>query len=199
VAFTIFTACSHGSSHSEHETTGAAKRRIVDLEVWTMNAKKRLFLRPHVRIAAFAMLAAAAAPASSAVTTVYKCFDRSLNVVYTDQPCRGEQLDIEAGRADPAALAELQREREALSRAVAQRIADNRRLPVANSDYAVGGFASPIDPEVYYPAGWGSYDPYAVERPRGRGPSAGRHDGRPGTTRGVPAVRPNGITNRTFR
>ena len=164
-----------------------------------MNAKKLLFLRPHLRIAAFAVLAAAGTPATSAVTTVYKCFDRSLNVVYTDQPCRGEQLDIEAGRADPAALAELQRERDALSRAAAQRIADNRRLPVANSDYAVGGFAPPIDPEVYYPAGSGSSGPYSAERARGRGPNAGRNDGRPGTTRSAPAVPPNGITNRTFR
>jgi len=164
-----------------------------------MNAKKPLFLRSHLRIAAVAVLAAAATPAIGAVTTVYKCFDRSLNVVYTDQPCRGEQLDIEAGRADPASLAELQREREALSRAMAQRMADSRRLPVANSDYAVGGFAPPMESEVYYPAGWGSYAPYSTERGRGRGPNAGRNDGRPGTTRSVPAVPPNGITNRTFR
>jgi len=167
-----------------------------------MNANKPLSLRAHVRIAVCALVAAAATPAMGAVTTVYKCFDRSLNVVYTDQPCRGEQLDIEAGRADPAALAELQREREALSRAVAQRIADNRRLPVANADYAIGGFVPPMDPEVYYPAGWGSYAPYApyaTERGRGRGQNPGRNDGRPGTTRNVPAVPPNGITNRTFR
>jgi hypothetical protein len=167
-----------------------------------MNANKSLFLRAHLRIAICAVVTGAATPAMSAVTTVYKCFDRSLNVVYTDQPCRGEQLDIEAGRADPAALAELQREREALSRAVAQRIADNRRPPVPNPDYVFGGFPPPIEPEVYYPAGWGSYapyGPYSAERGRGRGHSPGRNDGRPGNTRSVPAVPPNGISNRTFR
>jgi hypothetical protein len=168
-----------------------------------MNANKPLSLHAYLRIAVCTVVAAVANPAVSAVTTVYKCFDRSLNVVYTDQPCRGEQLDIEGGRADPAALAELQREREALSRAMAQRMADNRRLPVANSDYAVGGFAPPIVPEVYYPAGGGSYAPYApyaAERGRGRGHNPGRNDGRPGgTTRSVPAVPPNGISNRTFR
>ena len=170
-----------------------------------MNATKSLPLHAQLRIALAAMAVAAASPAMSAVTTVYKCFDRNLNVVYTDQPCRGEQLDIEAGRADPAALAELSREREALSRAVAQRIADNRRLPVANasSDYLVGGLPQAMDPEIYYPAGWGSYAPYAGDRGRGRGPNSGRNDGRndgrAGTSRSLPAVPPNGITNRTFR
>ena len=159
----------------------------------------------RARIAAAVVMLAAAPPAMSAVTTVYKCFDRNLNVVYTDQPCRGEQLDIEAGRADPAALAELQRERDALSRAVAQRIADNRRLPVANADYFAGGapFPPPIDSDVYYPAGWGSFAPYSGERARGRGPGGrndGRPDGRPApATRSLPAVPPTGITNRTFR
>ena len=170
-----------------------------------MNAKKPLPLRAHLRVALAAVAVAAASPAMSAVTTVYKCFDRNLNVVYTDQPCRGEQLDIEAGRADPAAIAELQREREALSRAVAQRIADNRRLPAANPnpDYLAGGFPQAMDSEVYYPAGWGSYAPYAGDRVRGRGPNSGRNDGRndgrAATTRSMPAVPPNGITNRTFR
>ena len=114
-----------------------------------------------------AALASAGAPAASAaVTTVYKCFDRTLGVLYTDQPCRGEQLDIEAGRADPNAIAELAREREALSRAVAQRIADSHRYPVTSPDY---GPPPPQDAEVYYPAGLGYYAPYGDYRSRGRG------------------------------
>lgn len=160
-----------------------------------MNAKS-VFLR-----AALATLAASAALPAAAVTTVYKCFDRALGVLYTDQPCRGEQLDIDAGKADPAALAELQREREALSRAMAQRIADNRRVAVEPPAYYVPPYA---EPEVYYPAGLGYYGPYAGDRTRNRGPGTGdnrdnRGDGRARSSRSVPAVPPNGITNRTFR
>jgi hypothetical protein len=136
--------------------------------------------------------------ATAAVTTVYKCFDRNLAVVYTDQPCRGEQLDIEAGSADPAALAELARERQALSRAVEQRIADNRRLPsaVGAPDYYAG--PPPVAaPEVYYPAAPGYYTPYG----RARNPvhPGSAHRTRQRVARSVPAVPPNGITNRTFR
>ena len=133
-----------------------------------MDAEKNLPARLAVAVATLALGIAPAA--SAAVTTVYKCFDRNLAVVYTDQPCRGEQLDIEAGRADPNAVAELQREREALSRAVAQRIADNRRspYPVGASEYFVG--PPPLaGPEVYYPAGGGYYAPYGDQRARGRG------------------------------
>jgi hypothetical protein len=57
-----------------------------------------------------------------AATTVYKCFDVTLGVLYTDQPCKGEQMDIRAGEADPVAVAELQREG-----AVAQRCATHCR------------------------------------------------------------------------
>jgi hypothetical protein len=61
----------------------------------------------------------------AAATTVYKCFDKNLGVLYTDVPCKGEQMSIRAGEADPVAVAELQRERDALSRSAAQRIADS--------------------------------------------------------------------------
>ena len=150
--------------------------------------------------AALATLALALAPAeSAAVTTVYKCFDRNLDVVYTDQPCRGEQLDIEAGKADPNALAELARERDALARAVAQRIADNRRYPVAAPDYVASPPFVP-DTDVYYPAGWGYYAPYGGDvRGRGRGNPSPGGDNRARATRSVPAVPPNGIGNRIFR
>ena len=162
-----------------------------------MNAHSATSIGVTAALAALAFALASAA--SAAVTTVYKCFDRNLNVVYTDQPCRGEQLDIEAGRADPNAVAELQREREALSRAVAQRIADNRRYPGVASDYAIGP-PLPAEPEIYYPAGGGYYAPYGDIRARGRGNHGGGGDNnRARAARAVPAVPPNGITNRTFR
>ena len=152
--------------------------------------------------AALAALALGMAPAASAaVATVYKCFDRHLNVVYTDQPCGGEKLDIELGRVDQNAVAELAREREALSRAVAQRIADNRRYPVAAASDYVAAPSPPLDgSEVYYPAGWGYYAPYGNDRIRGRGNHFGGGDiNRGRMARSVPAVPPNGLTNRTFR
>ncbi|MFO1312773.1 MAG: hypothetical protein U1F41_12000 [Burkholderiales bacterium] len=153
-----------------------------------------------LRAALAALALGAALPASAAVTTVYKCFDRNLGVLYTDQPCRGEQLEIEAGHADPAALAELQREREALSRAMAQRIADNRRTQVETPGYAL--VQPPLaGAEIYYPAGWGYGAPYAEDRmrPRNRGSAGNDPADRPRASRSVPAVPPNGITNRTFR
>jgi len=95
--------------------------------------------------------------------TIYKCFDRSLGVLYTDQPCRGEALDIQAGNPDPAALAELAREREALSQSMAQRITDNRR--VANErDFAYYGGPVPdvATPSAYVDVGYPGYYGYAV-------------------------------------
>ncbi len=65
--------------------------------------------------------------ASAATTTIYKCFDRNLNVLYTDEPCSGVQMNVKTNDADPAALAELQYERDALARSTAQRLADGRR------------------------------------------------------------------------
>lgn len=112
-----------------------------------------------------------ASPAPAAVTTVYKCFDAKLNVVYTDQPCRGEQLDIELGTVDHARVAELARERENVSRAIAQRIAENNRAAAAR-DYAPPVYAGPPPEyggnEVYYPAGWGYFGPPVADRRGGR-------------------------------
>ena len=70
----------------------------------------------------------AVAPAWSAGTPIYKCFDRNLTLLYTDQPCKdGEQLDLRPGDADPASVARLERERDRLDQSAAQRIADERR------------------------------------------------------------------------
>jgi hypothetical protein len=70
----------------------------------------------------------AVAPASAANTAIYKCLDNHLGLVYTDLPCKdGEQLDIRAGEADPAAVARLERVRDQLDQSAAQRIVDERR------------------------------------------------------------------------
>ena len=64
----------------------------------------------------------------AATTPIYKCLDKNLGLLYTDQPCKdGEQLDIRPGDADPAAVARLERQRDALDQSASQRIADLRR------------------------------------------------------------------------
>lgn len=127
---------------------------------------------PLVSLPALACLCLAASPAPAAVTTVYKCFDAKLNVVYTDQPCRGEQLDIELGSVDHARIAELAREREAVSRAIAHRIAEGNRTQVAR-DYGPPVYVGPPPNydgnEIYYPAGWGWFGPAVADRRGGRG------------------------------
>src|SRR4051812_4567900 len=145
----------------------------------------------HVSLACSLALAAGAAGAT--VTTVYKCFDRKLDVVYTDQPCRGEQLRIEGGSVDPVAVAELQREREAVARAAAQRVAELRRVDVA-PQYSYGGGAPAPAPapeyasagDGYYPLGYG-YAPEYNDR-RGHG-DQGRRFGNQHRQSYVPAPR----------
>ena len=149
------------------------------------------FVRAGIRTFAACIFAAAATHASAAATTVYKCFDGKLGVVYTDQPCRGEQLSIEGGTADPVAVAELAREREALSRSAAQRIADNRRAAIERDlapQYVYAGPPAGYGSEIYYPAGLGYY-PNAVD---GRPPRDHlRPDPRRGRMSAVPAPRGN--------
>ena len=120
------------------------------------------------------------AAAGAAATTVYKCFDRNLAVVYTDEPCRGEQLRIETGSVDQAAVAELQREREAVARSAAQRVAELRARPEPLQQYAYAGPPPMPDygyADTYYPAyGYGPYyDNNNNNNDRGRGrPDNGR-------------------------
>jgi hypothetical protein len=66
--------------------------------------------------------------ADAATASIYKCLGANLVLIYTDQPCKGgEQLDIQAGDADPAAVAQLQRARDQLDRSAAARIVEERR------------------------------------------------------------------------
>lgn len=118
-------------------------------------------------------LTMASGSAWAATTTVYKCFDKNLAILYTDQPCRGEQMDIRAGDADPVAVAELQREREALSRSAAQRIADNRRAALEPS-YPTQRPYAPVEAVPAYPDANGYYyGGYGVS------PYPAAHRGRP--------------------
>src|SRR4030095_3875651 len=88
-------------------------------------------------------LALANGDALSATTTVYKCFDRHLTVLYSDEPWGGERINVKTTDADPAALVELQHERDALARSTAQRIADGRRAALERASA----------PQFVYPAG----------------------------------------------
>ena len=106
-------------------------------------------------------------------TQVYKCFDQSLNVLYTDEPCKdAEKLSIRGGDADPAAVAWLQRQRDLLDQSAAARIADERRAalqerfvarPAYLPDEALGVYG---DGAAYVPYGYGFLSTY---------PYTGRH------------------------
>lgn len=86
----------------------------------------------------------------AATTPIYKCLDRNLGLLYTDVPCKdGEQIDVRAGDADPAAVARLDRERDALDQSFAQRIADERRQPVPVAIAAGMGYESTDDGGSY--------------------------------------------------
>lgn len=130
-------------------------------------------LRARLRAAAWlasGALAIAAAGVHAGTSTIYKCFDRNLGVLYTDQPCKGEQLEIRAGDPDPNAVAALERERDALSRSIAQRIADQRRAALDAQRAVEWVYPASPDPnfhaanDVYYPVGWG-FAPYGTARP----------------------------------
>jgi len=83
--------------------------------------------RAAAMIAAGALVLATGA-ADAATASIYKCLGANLAVIYTDQPCKGgEKLDIRAGEADPAAVAQLQRARDQLDWSAAVRIAEERR------------------------------------------------------------------------
>ena len=108
---------------------------------------------------------------TAATVPIYKCLDRDLGVVYTDVPCKdGERMDVRAGDADPAAVARLDRERDALDRSSAQRIADERRARLQRQYFATAEFApvynAGADVAEYYPYGNGVIAYVPVERNR---------------------------------
>lgn len=115
-------------------------------------------------LAAMCVIALASGSASAASTTVYKCFDRNLNVVYTDTPCVGEQMDVKTVDADPVALAELQRERDSLARSTAQRIADSHRASLERP-YTEPYLAYPGNEDMGAYSDVGGYLPYGYAYP----------------------------------
>lgn len=114
-----------------------------------------------------ALGALAAVPAVAANAPIYKCFDAHLSLVYTDVPCKdGEQLDIRAGDADPAAVARLDRALDRLDQSVAQRVQDERRaaesVPWSQPVPPAQGMADESDYDYHdYNAGYGYYYPFA--------------------------------------
>jgi hypothetical protein len=119
------------------------------------------------------LFALAVGTSAASTTRVYKCFDKTLGVLYTDEPCKdAEVLNIRAGDADPAAVAWLQRERDALDRSATQRITDQRRAalqrtlvaqPAYLPDEDFRGYA--IEP-AYVPYGAYAVVPYSLHRDR---------------------------------
>ena len=154
---------------------------------------------PGKRFAA-ALAAALLVPAATqawGAAQIYKCLDRSLGILYTDVPCKeGERLDVRAGDADPAAIAQLAREREALDRSAAQRIADERRATLQRRYYDPGPAYLGPDvaayaeaPDYYSPYGYGyAYGGvYAPEQTRMHDGRRDRFDRRAEHVRAVPA------------
>jgi len=121
----------------------------------------------------------AALPALATTTTVYKCFDRHLGLVYTDTPCKdGERLDIDPGEANPVAVAKLEHARDMLDRSAAERIADERHAALQR------GLAATVRPEEdrgesEYASSPGYYDggylAYPTLRPRSTRPRMAHH------------------------
>jgi hypothetical protein len=67
----------------------------------------------------------------AATTPIYRCLDSNLGLLYTDEPCKDdEELNIQAGDADPAAVARLERVRDALDQSAAPRMAEPHRATV---------------------------------------------------------------------
>ncbi|MEO8674083.1 MAG: hypothetical protein ABI569_00790 [Casimicrobiaceae bacterium] len=121
--------------------------------------------------------------ATATQAPIYKCLDRNLGVVYTDIPCKdGERMDVRAGDADPAAMARLERERDALDRSITQRITDQRRAALQRTyapapDYYAGyDEHSGNDTGNYAPyGGYGYLAGAPAARPR---PAGARNDHR---------------------
>ena len=122
------------------------------------------------------MALALLAPLSGVATTapIYKCVDANLRLLYTDEPCKdGEQLNIRAGDADPAAVAKLQRERDAFAQRAAQRIADLQRQQDWAAQYMIEDGQRAYDVPAYdYGAVWWLPGIVRSHPPRTRGPKA---------------------------
>ena len=148
---------------------------------------------------ALCSLSLAAPSLYAASTTVYRCLDRHLDVVYTDEPCKeGAPLEIRTADADPAALARLERIRDALDEAAVQRLTEERRLAMQSIATVPMGrnLAESEDaPDYgsYYTYPVVGYAPQHVRRDRDHD----RRQHRMGSRRGAPS--PPYIVPRGFR
>jgi len=153
---------------------------------------------PFLYCALALALSGLAGPVGAAALPIYKCMDKSAGIVYTDIPCKdGERMnDLRAGNADPAAIARLDREREAWDRSTAQRLAEERRATLEQRRYfndaptylvQEGGGGGNYDwPDYAFFGGWGwgpGWDVANSDRRRhggfdGRDGRDGRKDGR---------------------
>jgi hypothetical protein len=119
--------------------------------------KIELSVRAHCVMAILGLALLAPGSSVAATTPIYKCVDAHLGLLYTDEPCKdGEAMNIRAGDADPAAVARLDRERDALDKSAAQRIAAQRRLQDREAQYVIadGQFAYGETPYEYGAPWW---------------------------------------------
>lgn len=143
-----------------------------------VSAHRRAFIG-RASLVLVALLASASAGAAGA--PIYKCFDKDLGVLYTDVPCKdGEQVDIRAGDADPAAVARLQRQLDALDQSADRRIAEDRRAAIQRQ-YAAqfaylpeNSISTYPDETAYAPYGYGFVPYYGYDRPRPKPMRPGR-------------------------
>lgn len=125
-------------------------------------------------------------------TVVYRCLDAHLGVLYTDVPCKdGTSFDVQTGEADQAAIAKLERARDALEQSATQRIIDERRIAgeralagqyraqasdgrSSEDGYADGGYYT--YPVAGYGSGYGNWPmrPHPAPRHRPMKPSMPR-------------------------
>jgi hypothetical protein len=148
-------------------------------------------LRPLLFPALAIALLGVAGTAGAAALPIYKCMDKTAGIVYTDVPCKdGERMnDLRAGNADPAAIARLDREREAWDRSSGQRMAEERRAMLEQRRYyndapiylmqeRGGGYYD--WPDYAYFGGYGGYGGYGYGYDNDRRRHGDRFDGRDG-------------------
>jgi hypothetical protein len=105
---------------------------------------------------------ALAASGWAATMPIYKCLDKNLTLVYTDEPCKdGERLDIRSGEADAAAVARLERQRDALDQSAHQRAVDQRHMAIADAAASRSGY-DPGDEAQWYDDGSACVADYGI-------------------------------------
>jgi hypothetical protein len=126
--------------------------RTVKIEIGAMDMSARRGRTHRSGGAGLLALCCIAVAASSwaATTPIYKCLDKNLAIVYTDEPCKdGERLDLRPGEADAAAVARLERQRDALDQSAYQHAAEQRRAAMADEAAAQARYESGDEDQWY--------------------------------------------------